>query len=256
MSRVARIRSISRIYHVVTRGVNRSNLFEEDADKEYFLKVLFKLKDEIQFELYGHCLMDNHIHLLIKEGKQDISKIMQRLLSSYAVWYNNKYERCGHLYGGRFKSEPIDDFFYLFACLRYILHNPEKANMRVKNESYKWSSFKEYESLIPIKTNIKFILDLFKRNYGETIDFRTYMRIKSDVECIDLDYPRWVCDSRALSIILKCANIFSPFEIQTFDNNKRKDVIKKILSNIGISCRQIARITGIPLHIVLKVSKA
>ena len=83
MPRRARELSSSKIYHIVFRGINKQNIFYDDADYEKMLKKLEKLKKEMKFEIYAYCLMSNHVHLLIKEQNSgDISTIMKRLLIS------------------------------------------------------------------------------------------------------------------------------------------------------------------------------
>ncbi len=70
--------------------------------------MLLKVKVEKDFELYAYCLMNNHVHMFLKEKEiGDITKIMLKLLTNYAGWYNRKYERSGSLFGNRYKNEPI-----------------------------------------------------------------------------------------------------------------------------------------------------
>ncbi|MFB6467278.1 transposase [Cytobacillus sp. Hz8] len=80
------------------RGINKQIIFEDDEDKARFLETLNKYTTICKNELYCYCLMDNHIHLLLKESGDSVSKLMKRICSSYVYWYNMKYERCGHLF--------------------------------------------------------------------------------------------------------------------------------------------------------------
>ena len=75
------------------RGVNKQNLFEDDEDRERLLSTLQYCKDTGGFLLYGYCLMDNHIHLLLREQTEPISHTMKRISSSYVYWFNRKYGR-------------------------------------------------------------------------------------------------------------------------------------------------------------------
>jgi len=83
--------------------------------------------------------MANHVHLLVKESNTDISILMKRFGVSYGYWYNWKYERRGHLFQDRFKSECIEDDAYLLTVIRYIHNNPVKAAIVHKPEQYRWS---------------------------------------------------------------------------------------------------------------------
>nr|WP_311774044.1 transposase [Metabacillus sp. KUDC1714] len=111
------------------RGINRQTIFEDDEDKIKFLVTLKKYKEISKFQLYSYCLMDNHIHLLLKESGETISESIKRISSSYVYWYNNKYERCGLLFQERFKSENVENILYFLTVLRYIHQNPLKAGL-------------------------------------------------------------------------------------------------------------------------------
>ncbi|MGV8147276.1 MAG: transposase [Alkaliphilus sp.] len=108
------------IYHIMIRGINRQMIFEDDEDYCKFLEVLKTTKEKSEFEIYGYCLMGNHVHLLLREGKESLSKVMQRICSCFVYWYNSKYDRYGHLFQERFKSEVVENEAYLITVLRYI----------------------------------------------------------------------------------------------------------------------------------------
>ncbi len=73
--------------------------------------------------------MDNHVHIVIKEQKDTISRIMKRIGASYAHYYNKKYKRVGHVFQDRYKGETIEDEKYLLAVIRYIHNSPKKAGI-------------------------------------------------------------------------------------------------------------------------------
>ena len=102
MPRKARIESKSGIYHIMLRGINRQQIFEDDEDFEKFLWVLKDVKQLSRFKLYGYCLMGNHIHLLLKPENEPLELIFRRIGSKYVYWYNLKYQRTGHLFQDRF----------------------------------------------------------------------------------------------------------------------------------------------------------
>ncbi|MCJ7806540.1 MAG: transposase, partial [Clostridia bacterium] len=119
MPRRAREKSSTGVYHVMLRGINRQNIFKDREDRQQFITTLVKYKKVSGYEIYGYCLMTNHMHLLIKEGGESIDRILKRIGASYVYWYNKKYARCGHLFQDRFKSEPVEDDQYLLVVLRY-----------------------------------------------------------------------------------------------------------------------------------------
>jgi putative transposase len=128
-------------YHVINRGNNRSPIFFEDGDYLAFLKALGDLKQNRPFELYGYCLMPNHIHLLLRPGDTTISRLMQVLLGSHTQRYHLFHQSCGHVWQGRFKSPVIQDDDHLLTVLRYIEANPVRAKMVAHAGEYRWSSF-------------------------------------------------------------------------------------------------------------------
>jgi len=88
--------------------------------------------------------MSNHIHLVLKEGEEDLGTVFKRIGASYVYWYNWKYNRSGHLFQDRFKSEPVEDDTYFLTVLRYIHQNPIKAGITGNISNYPWSSYAEY----------------------------------------------------------------------------------------------------------------
>jgi len=144
MPRVPRKRSKSGIYHVIMRGINRQSIFEEEEDYSKFIQIIQKYKDVCEYRLYAYCLMGNHLHLLLMEGKEPLEQVMRRICGSYVFWYNRKYGRMGCLFQDRYKSEPIEDDAYFLTVLRYIYQNPVKAGLVTSVEKYKWSNYNEY----------------------------------------------------------------------------------------------------------------
>jgi len=135
----------SGIYHAVVKGLNSQLMFEEPEDYRMYLTLLRAVKVRCHFELYAYCLMTNHIHIVLKETDHDIGKIFQILNTNYAVWFNQKYERKGHLQYARFFSEPIETEEYLVNAVNYVHQNPYKAGLETApGTDYKWSSIYEY----------------------------------------------------------------------------------------------------------------
>lgn len=126
------------------RGANRQEIFHDDEDCLKFLDILHIYKMKAEVEIYSWCLMGNHIHLLIKEGSEDISASMKRIGVSYVSYYNWKYRTSGHLFQDRFKSENVENIQYLLTVVRYIHQNPLKAGIVKRMDEWRWSSCREY----------------------------------------------------------------------------------------------------------------
>ena len=126
-------------YHIINRGVDRSNIYLCDDDFIKFIEIMQEASLEYHFEIYSYCLMNNHYHLLIKITKENLSIIMQKINSRYSIYFNNKYKRVGPLWQGRFKSWYVFDEAYLKTLIRYIEFNPIKANITQNIGEYRWA---------------------------------------------------------------------------------------------------------------------
>ncbi|MBI3322492.1 MAG: transposase [Candidatus Omnitrophica bacterium] len=134
-------------YHVLGRGTNRQTLFLEDADCKRFLEILDDHRKLKSIQIAHYCLMPNHVHILLhSELRKNLSKCLQGINLSYSWWYRRRYDFCGHVWQGRFKSLPIENEGYLLECGRYIERNPVNARMVNKPEDYPWSSYRFYVS--------------------------------------------------------------------------------------------------------------
>src|SRR6266404_5236401 len=139
MARKARAEVEGGLYHVITRGNNRRQIFNSPADYEKFLSLLAVQKTKLPFFLYAYCLMSNHVHLLLERQASTVGRIMQRLLTGYAQYYNRRYRRVGHLLQGRHKAILCQSERYLAELVRYIHLNPVRAGMVTRPEDYEYS---------------------------------------------------------------------------------------------------------------------
>jgi len=116
-------------HHIINRGVNRMDIFSEDADKEKFLQIVCKACRVYGVILHDYCLMDNHYHLLTENSQENLSLFMRQVNANYAIYYNKKTKRTGHLWQGRYSSWYILGDDYLYRTIRYIAYNPVEACM-------------------------------------------------------------------------------------------------------------------------------
>ncbi|WP_415406216.1 transposase [Sulfurovum sp. CS9] len=132
---------IAGYYHVINRGVEQRIVFKEPDDYEYFEELMCFYAKSYSITLHNYCLMSNHYHLLLEIHQENLSKFMKQLNSNYAIYFNKKYGRSGHLWQGRFKSWYATDEAYLYTLMLYIEQNPLKANMVKALEEYPYSSY-------------------------------------------------------------------------------------------------------------------
>ena len=104
MPRKARIDAPGAFHHIICRGIERRKIFYDNADRDNFLERLGNVLIETSTPCYGWALLANHFHLLLRTGNTSISTIMRRLLTGYAVSFNRRHNRHGHLFQNRFKS--------------------------------------------------------------------------------------------------------------------------------------------------------
>ncbi len=149
MARKARAEVEGGLYHVITRGNNRRQIFNSPADYKKFLSLLAVQKERLPFFLYAFCLMTNHVHLLIERQADTIGRIMHRVLTGYSQYYNRRYRRVGHLLAGRHKSILCQSDRYLAELVRYIHLNPVRAKMVDVPEQYPYSGHRAYLGLEP-----------------------------------------------------------------------------------------------------------
>lgn len=137
-------------YHVMTRGNNRQTIFRCEDDFRYYLDLIARFKEEYPFNLYHYCLIPNHTHFMIqtKLGK-DFSTFMKKLNLAYYQHYKNSYGWVGHLWQGRFKSQPVGKDNYLIQCGKYIELNPVRAGIVSSPQEYEFSSNKYYSEGLP-----------------------------------------------------------------------------------------------------------
>ena len=169
MPRASRRKSETNVYHVILRGNNKQEIFLDEKDYKKFLKEIKNTKEKYGYELYAYCLMTNHVHLVIYDKEENLSKIMQSLEVTYSAYFSKKYEKVGHLFQNRFLSKPVETSEYLMQVCRYVHQNPVKAGIsRVDN--YKWSSYKEYINDEEEMVSKKMLLSLFANSEKEAID--------------------------------------------------------------------------------------
>lgn len=252
MPRKAREKSSTGIYHVMLRGINGQIIFEDNEDYEMLLQTIKEYKEECGYEIYAFCLMSNHIHLLIKEGKEDLGMVFRRIGAKYVYWYNWKYKRSGHLFQDRYKSEVVEDDRYFLTVLRYIHQNPIKAEIEKDIKKYPWSSYKEYMGRESI-CDTKFVLSLFSSDIKSAVSlFERFNAQENSDKCLEYEEKVRIDDIEATEIIKKVACVTSLSEIQHFEKHKRNNVIKEF-KNKGLSIRQIERLTGISFGVIRKI---
>ena len=142
MPRQPRLDAPGALHHVMGRGIERTNIFRTDRDREDFLNRLANQCMDGNLIVYAWCLLSNHFHLLVRTGREPISRSMKKLLTGYVVNFNLRHKRSGHLFQNRYKSIICEEDPYLLELTRYIHLNPVRAGMVGGVEelnNYRWA---------------------------------------------------------------------------------------------------------------------
>ncbi|MBI4775514.1 MAG: transposase [Deltaproteobacteria bacterium] len=129
MPRLARLDAPGVFHHVMIRGIERRDIFWNEADREDFLGRLSTLLPETGTACLGWALLSNHAHLLFRTGNAPLSKLMRRLLTGYVLGFNRRHQRNGQLFQNRFKSIVCQENMYLKELVRYVHLNPIRAGL-------------------------------------------------------------------------------------------------------------------------------
>ena len=129
MPRQARLDAPCVLQHVMARGIERRKIFWDDKDRKTFLERLSIILEETQTQCYAWTLIPNHFHLLLRTGLTPLSTVMRRLMTGYAVTFNHRHRRAGHLFQNRYKSVVCEEKNYLLELTRYIHLNPLRAGL-------------------------------------------------------------------------------------------------------------------------------
>ena len=240
MPRTARKASLSNIYHVMMRGVNRQPIFENDGDRLHFMSVLKECKEISGFRLHAFCLMPNHLHFLIEPAGEPLDLVFRRIGIRYAVWYNRKHQRAGHLFQDRFRSENVENDLYYMTVLRYILQNPMKAGLEPRLGTYRWSSYPAYAKGTGSITDTQYATELF----GTRESLIDFVRMGNEDIVMDETDPEWpLQDDDAKKIMEQITGCSATEEFRRLDRQLRNEYIRRMYAE-KLSIGQIARLAG------------
>jgi REP element-mobilizing transposase RayT len=132
------------LYHVLSRGNERRDVFFDDADRRRFLDTLGEMAQRFEIDVFAYVLMGNHYHLLLRTVRANLSRAMQWMGVTYTNRFNARHSRSGHLFQGRFKNMLVQNDAYLLQLSYYIHRNPLRAGLVERLAGYRWSSYRAY----------------------------------------------------------------------------------------------------------------
>ena len=251
MPRRPRQASSTGIYHIMVRGVNRQHIFDQPADYEFFIDCLRKTLELSGASVYSYCLMSNHVHLLLEEGREPVSVTMKRLGVRYAGWFNRKYDRVGHLFQDRYTSKAVTDDAYFLTVLTYIHFNPVKAGLCTRPEEYRWSSrptLGQPSSIVDVD-RLKELVRLEAMSQVE--ETHNPEETSQDVLAYEETPPRRT-DDDVRQEILEMTGTDSVSSFQCLQAGRQTEVVRRLRSR-GVPIRQVSRVTGLNSTLVFKL---
>ena len=174
MARPLRLEFKGALYHILSRGNERRNIFLDDDDYQVFLNVLKEISERFEVDIFAYVLMRNHYHLLIRTNHPNLSKSMQWVGTTYTRRFNLKHSRSGHLFQGRFKSFIVQNDAYLTQLSCYIHRNPFRAGLVDRLADYRWSSYRAYAYKASHAEWLK--KDLILSRFGGQDSFKAYRK--------------------------------------------------------------------------------
>jgi putative transposase len=168
------------LHHVMGRGIERTNIFRIDRDRDDFLNRLANQCMDGNLIVYAWCLLSNHFHLLVRTGRQPIFRSMKKLLTGYVVNFNLRHKRTGHLFQNRYKSIICEEDPYLLELTRYIHLNPLRAGLVSDVEGlndYRWAGHSVIMGRVERKwQDIDTVLGYFGRERKSVEKYEQFVR--------------------------------------------------------------------------------
>ena len=153
MPRVLRTSLPDGFFHVTARGVDGAAIVRDPRDGQLYVHLLARTIARYRWECHAYCLMPNHVHAVVDATQQELSAGVQYLHGTYALAFNRRHRRTGHLFGARFSSWIVETERHLSNACRYVYLNPVRAGLCARPEDWPWSgSGPRNEHLFPSDT--------------------------------------------------------------------------------------------------------
>lgn len=202
--------------HVITQGLNKNYIFNDEQDIKYYISLMSAEKKLYNIKIIAYCVMNSHAHLLLQvDTIKSLSSFMHKINTKFACYYNKKYNKVGHVFRNRFKSEGIYSEHHLYSCVNYIFNNPVKAGICTQPQNYAFSNYSAYHS-----------------KYNDICT-----NTSSEYEFIDIDSENM--DIKCQKIITDFLHNKSISIAEIFANSQYFDELLVLLDNNHISLRKM-----------------
>lgn len=244
-----REQSSTNLYHIISRGNNKNWIFKSEQDKDKFLEILYK-HAKADLELYAWCVMNNHVHIVLQMPFDKLSIVMGKINFTYSMYYQRQYNHNGHVFQGRFLSEPINTEEYLLQVIKYVHNNPMKAKMINYLGEYQWSSYRWFLK----KHSSRLTIDIMGAYFGNNeSDFLRFHQLETQAEIMDTrDELKQREVTRGEKIISQfCQNEGIEDRRNMLDNERQMiRLIQEIAKSTKLTNRQISKLTHFPYELI------
>ncbi|WP_422485961.1 transposase [Gudongella sp. DL1XJH-153] len=256
MARLSREVSPTGYYHIMMRGINKEMIFKNNFDKKNFLSLI-ETKFEEDVLIVAFCIMDNHVHIILKGELDDISLSLRRINTSFAMRINRSLDRVGHVFQDRYKSEIIHNEAHLLCATRYVHNNPVKAGIIKSPQQYDWSS---YSHFLQGKSNLldSGEIERIMKSIGSNKQFQDFHKLEDEIRFIDtkeeLDRLEY---SRAQRIIHDYHKNKVEIDSQSIRRNSDEmdQLIGMLLENTNLSIRKVSELLEVSKSTVHRLSR-
>ncbi len=234
-------------YHIVNRGVNGTEIFNEKEDFFKFMELMLKTKYDYKVIFHAFAILPNHYHILLETTLSNLSEAMRFLNSAYAAWYNYKSGRVGHLWRGRFESYMMFDNAHSWKVIKYIERNPLALALTDNIKSYPYQSL----ALRLNKTKFSEIIEnsmILQKPADEYIEWLNRPLEKFEIDEIYQE-PRIVKIDGELKVIRKKISDF-------FDEYEDKKEAIQAAKEAGYKYTEIARFLEVNTGYINKILKS
>ncbi len=219
------------IVHICSRGVEKRSIFTDDHDRRGLLQLLGAAVEDSRARCLDHCLMGNHYHLVFEVLAEPLGNVMRDVLSVYALGFNRRHGREGHLFERRYWAKRVDTTTYLYELARYVAMNPVRAGLCARPEDWPWSAHRALMGIAPAGITAT---DALLAHFGQ------------DLAAGRRNYYAWISDVRDERAVMLAEVIVA------IDRERRRQAIRKAHAR-GCSTDAIAAAAGCSIRTVQRV---
>lgn len=248
LPRLSRQNLTTLYFHVIVQGINKEYIFNQKEMLEKYKSLLKENTRESKTKVLAYCIMSNHAHILMyTEEINEMSKMMQKINTSFARYYNGRKNRVGFVFRDRYFTQPILSRQQLYHCLVYIHNNPVKAGMVMDPKDYRYSSYNEW-------INKKEIIDEMSAQlvYGE--------EIKDIGKFKEMHFNNEISDIEDIEETIDYNEIIAKYESREKNNIEElvkekvlDDIVRELRNKSKLSIRQISNILNVNRPKITKI---